>query len=77
MYVRATSLAADILEEVDGAWVAITLPLPSNAGAAVPSITSIACPAAGGCVIVGDYTTTTGLGEGLVEMCIRDRGEAP
>lgn len=66
VYARATSLAAEILREVKGVWSSITLPLPSNANTMWPSIASVACGVAGGCMIVGKYTTTSDLSEGLI-----------
>jgi hypothetical protein len=67
VYVTRGSLAADILEEVNGTWSTIAMPVPSNLSpSGWPAISSVACPAAGDCVIVGDYPTTAGTTEGLI-----------
>jgi hypothetical protein len=67
LYVGATSVEADILKEVEGSWSALTMPMPANTSrSSWPQITSVVCGATGACVIVGSYTTTAGLHEGLI-----------
>jgi hypothetical protein len=58
---------ADVL--ATGTWTAISAPLPSGATAttAQPEINSLACPAAGTCVLVGDYLDPAGVDHGLIE----------
>jgi hypothetical protein len=66
VYLSSRSLVADVLQEVNGTWSSIALPVPANARRTWPSIAAVACPVAGGCVIAGAYTTTAGLSEGLI-----------
>jgi len=67
LYQSPTAVAADILEAVGGVWSAIAMPVPSNRrGGSFPTVTGLACPLRGACVIVGTYETTSGLTEGFV-----------
>lgn len=54
-----------------GTWTPTEAPLPANASrqydVAPVSLSDLACPAVGSCVVVGDYTDLTYEGQGLVE----------
>jgi hypothetical protein len=51
-----------------GTWAATRAPLPADAaGNPVAGLGAIACPAAGVCTAVGQYTDTKGNGQGVIE----------
>jgi hypothetical protein len=69
LYTSAAGLEADILQETNGKWAALPLPLPANAvtgGANYAQVTGIACPSTTNCVIVGSYKVAAGFTEGFV-----------
>jgi hypothetical protein len=67
LYQSPTSVAADVVEEVGGVWSAVAMPVPSNLRTgAFPTVSALACPLRGACVVVGTYETTSGLTEGFV-----------
>lgn len=67
LYVTATAVLPDLLEELNGHWTARAMPLPGNADRTrLPTIVAMSCPARGYCVIAGDYVTTKGGSEPLL-----------
>jgi len=67
LFQAPTTVAADVLEEAGGVWSAVAMPVPSNLRTGTfPTVSALACPLRGACVIVGTYETTSGLTEGFV-----------
>jgi len=51
-----------------GTWTAARAPLPADAASnPTAGLSAIACPAAGACTVVGQYTDTKGNGQGVIE----------
>jgi len=67
-YLTSSSEQALIETETNGTWKASTSPLPAGAGTPDPAaeLVSIACPAAGSCIAVGDFQDNNGNQIGLI-----------
>ncbi|HTW98541.1 MAG TPA: hypothetical protein VMD59_07180, partial [Acidimicrobiales bacterium] len=54
-----------LLTETSGTWTAVTAPMPG--GLSQYGLESISCAAAGSCLVVGSYITSSGIEDGLIE----------
>ncbi len=65
-YTASDGQAGLIVTESAGTWSATRAPLPANAGSRPPQLTSVACPSAGDCAVVGYYQDDSQRYHGLV-----------